>query len=106
MNLDGGPGTGNKILESWDQFSFELIGKDVGPNGRGELYTFNFKFNEQVGRIMVVRKKTALDDWYIDGSTFINSDSFIESLMLYAYDDTSIPTDGLYKVAEKMIQTF
>lgn len=89
-------GCGNKILENWEYFKYEL--KEQTSLSDGTSYSFDVSFGNQNGYMSVVIKKDLVSQ-----DTLLQLDGFDRPLG--AYNDTVGFTDGLYEVGKRMIET-
>lgn len=99
VKLTGNAGTGEKILNNWDDFEFELINTEFKKSKR--KYWFYFTFGKQNGSVTVVAKKNDNDKWYICEDTLMQCDNFPTTLG--AYKDTATFGEGLYEVGRRML---
>lgn len=97
--LSGNAGTGRKILNNWNLFSYvfnETKYKENCENNIRHIYPFNIKFGNQTGYMMIYVNNERVDQSTISDCGFDRP--------LGAYNDTAKFDDGLYLVAEKMLR--
>ncbi|KLA29235.1 hypothetical protein [Bacillus cereus] len=93
VRLTGNAGTGEKILNNWELFRYNLN----KSKSTIDSYYFDIVFGNQKGHMVVF-----LENGKISESTVIDCDF---SRPLGAYNDTR-NNDGLYKVARRMLESY
>lgn len=92
--LNGSAGTGDKIMNNFEDFKYELNKKE----GSKDFFSFNWQFNEQIGYVSIRYKDNKISNGSIIGTEESSKHKFDRPLGLYN-DDT------LFKVFKEMMNS-